>query len=91
MIAVKAMPHEKFFVVSGKPNKLTLRAPSAEVAAEWVQVLKKELSATALLVSATQGPRGRRALSMLGEAGERLADSAFKELGDEQERATSLL
>lgn len=39
------MPHEKFFVVSGKPNKLTLRAPSAEVAAEWVQVLKKELSA----------------------------------------------
>ena len=45
MIAVNAMPHEKFFVISGKPKKLTLRASSAEVAAEWVEVLKKELSA----------------------------------------------
>ena len=40
-------------------------------------LLRRELDISAKLISAAQGTRGRRALSVLGEAGERLAAAAL--------------
>ena len=68
-----------------RPNALR------QLAAAMSELLKRELDAAAALVAAADGPRGRRTLSMLGEAGERLAATASKALRAEHESAASLL
>ena len=54
-------------------------------------LLTRERAALKELGSALGGPRGKRAISMLGEAGEKLTSTAARELDAEQERAQSLL